>query len=324
MVRTQTTDFKENLEPYVRAMMGASGLTLEQAKTCVYFAIYTHHMGELAKAPTLNFQGPTATGKTSAMEQLTTLVCKPKVIKGRTFPTVRDELDKTTTALIDEADKIEGLEELLTYRYSRGNGTLTVNKIQPRGGYQPVNLDLFGATVVVRRTPFADTAFRGRVIVINTKSRRGDYEVTNVSGFEEVAMMIQVNGDRTSHRIKDTWEPVVAVARTIQDQEWLNYAEGEMRRETNLLKNNQGLEPHEAMIYVLQIHKRNVSSKVKVSALKDTLNTNYDLKLTASQIMDLCTGWGLNTSRPQGYPTVEIVPERIDDLVWELEENATD
>ena len=308
-----------NFDGYVKTITTASGLTEEQAKTCVYYTVCTYHLADLMKLPTFSFQGPAGTGKTSAMEQLRRIVKEPKPIQGRTYATVRDELTDATTALIDEADSLDRLEELLTSRHSKENGTFTVNHSNSQGGYQPKKHNIFGATIVCRRVPFADVAFRSRAIVIPTRHKRGKYTLNGVEGFGSKAMMTELKIQETSDRVEDTWEPLLAVARSLKDDEWLEYAEKEIEKQTMLMRQSQGIEPQEALVYTLKAFSRPGAVKVRISDIKQALKENFDVTLKVGQVMDICSQQGFRVVKPQGYPQVEVVRERIEELVEQFE-----
>ena len=60
---------------YVPALMGASGITKEQAKTCLYYAIASYLIPDKVKRmPLLTIMGPHGTGKTSLLKQLSKMV----------------------------------------------------------------------------------------------------------------------------------------------------------------------------------------------------------------------------------------------------------
>jgi len=97
---------------YVPAIMGASGITEEQAKTCLYYAVATYLIPNRLKImPILAIIGPLGTGKTSLLNQLLTMVNEPELILAESTPTLRDKLSKTTTACIKEGDTVD--EELI-------------------------------------------------------------------------------------------------------------------------------------------------------------------------------------------------------------------
>ncbi len=101
---------------YVPAIMKASGITFEQAKTCFYYAIATHFLpDELNIMPILAVIGPQGTGKSDLLTQLSTMVNKPNIIMAESIPTLRDNLHNTLTAIIDEGGDVH--EKYLIQRY---------------------------------------------------------------------------------------------------------------------------------------------------------------------------------------------------------------
>ncbi|MFC1992884.1 hypothetical protein ACFLV3_03635 [Chloroflexota bacterium] len=112
---------------YVPAIMGASGVTKEQAKTCLYYAVATYLIPEkISLMPLLTLIGPIGTGKTDLLTQLSKMVKEPKIISAKTMPVLRDKLTKTTTAIIDEAQSIMDEE-------------LNTEKIIPSLPHQPIH-----------------------------------------------------------------------------------------------------------------------------------------------------------------------------------------
>ena len=112
---------------YIPAIMGASGITKEQAKTCLYYAIATYKLSEkLKRMPLLEIIGSPGTGKSDLLTQLSRIANEPKYISAKTIPTLRDKLVDTTTAIIDEATIID--EELLIRRYGKKTGKISYKK----------------------------------------------------------------------------------------------------------------------------------------------------------------------------------------------------
>ena len=71
------------IEPYVSALIGASGISRHQAKTCFYYAVATHLLPEqLELMPILAIIGALGTGKSKLMAQLVKMVKQPKLIGG--------------------------------------------------------------------------------------------------------------------------------------------------------------------------------------------------------------------------------------------------
>lgn len=86
---------------YVPAIMGASGITKEQAKTCLYYAIATYLLPDKSNLiPLLVIMGPQGTGKSDLLRQIGRLVKEPKDVSVQTKAALRDKLHNTVTALI--------------------------------------------------------------------------------------------------------------------------------------------------------------------------------------------------------------------------------
>jgi hypothetical protein len=152
----------------IPAIMGASGITKEQAKTCLYYVMATHFLPDkLDIMPILAIIGPQGTGKTELLLQLGKMVNSPKVIKAKTYAVLRDKLGDTTTALLDDADKID--EEILINRYSKKDGVID-HKVNRGGSYWVMEkTNVFGATITTKREPFKDSAVTSRSIIVKTK-----------------------------------------------------------------------------------------------------------------------------------------------------------
>jgi hypothetical protein len=59
----------------IPAIMGASGITKEQARTCLYYALATYFLPDkLEIMPILAIIGPHGTGKTNLLKQLEKMV----------------------------------------------------------------------------------------------------------------------------------------------------------------------------------------------------------------------------------------------------------
>lgn len=219
---------------YIPAIMGASGITFEQAKTCFYYALATHFIPDkLGLIPILAIIGPHGTGKTSLLKQLAKLVNGPRDIEAESEATLRDSFGKAITALIDEGDN--AFERLLHRRYDK---TISVMDHEvPRGANYLVtkHTDTFGATIIGRREPFKDSAITSRSIIIKTIYKPGKYRIRN---FHRASACLSAFAEKidlepkSSQRIKDNWMPLQTIARYLKDTEWLEYSDKEIKRNT--------------------------------------------------------------------------------------------
>jgi hypothetical protein len=244
-------ELKRNaIEQAVSILQATSGLDFEQAKLAVYYAISTWKLPELGMFPILRLCGPPGTGKTSGMQQLASLCYQPRRISGKriTAAALRDELAEAPngTALIEEADETadpKGCEQLLAARYSRSTSKLEVKRAGKTSGWVDCSLNIFGATVVHYRTAFIDQATASRCITITTRYRDGNYKapmpydelVPRLKGLAGVTDLSEV-ADLGKGRVHDVWAPVLAIAVLCKDKSWLDWAGGQMEKETEDLR----------------------------------------------------------------------------------------
>jgi hypothetical protein len=133
---------------YVPAIMGASGITKEQAKTCFYYSIATFLLPEkINRFPLLMIMGPQGTGKSELLTQMGKMVNEPKNISAQTKAALRDKLHNTITSLIDEGGEID--EDLLIRRYDVETGTISYNKNYGGSAWFRKRANIFGATIIV-------------------------------------------------------------------------------------------------------------------------------------------------------------------------------
>ena len=137
---TTTTDIKidgARMQPFVQALLGASGITKEQAKIYLLYVLCTFRTG-LRIMPILAFIGMTGTGKSAVLDQMLFLVNAPTIATGTTYATVRNEMHNCGTYIIDEADRVseklillrtDGFLSKLTYNRGTGHGwkSVTIN-----------------------------------------------------------------------------------------------------------------------------------------------------------------------------------------------------
>lgn len=306
----------DKIQPYVDVMMQATGLEQEAASVCVYYALATYFISDFQKFPTLVFLGPAGTGKTAATEQMYQLCCDAKFICGRTPATIRDELSETPTAILDEADYISCLEDILTRRYSRTNSTQTINKAS-EVGYTKAKQDLFGATVLCCRKPFRDVAMRTRSIIIRTKSKPGHYKIKENCSLRKIAKKVELIPIETSQRMMDTWKPLISVAETLHDKAWTEWAYTEVVKESTQMGLAQEMEPSICLVYAFKA-LWNEKRTLRVSDVRHLLRDEFDTKLSVFQVLDLCQGMNVQVIKPQGYLQIKLNQEQLQGLLADV------
>src|SRR3990172_8658074 len=191
-----------DLQDFVSALKGASGITEDQARICVLYALCTFR-DDLTTIPILAVVGSTGTGKSSLVNQMTELVKNPTVATATTRATMRDEMAGCGTYLIHEGDKVS--EFLLQQRTDTSLSRVTHN-VGTGHGWEPRTSDIFGATIVARRNPFRDSAARNRAIVIRTRRNPSEYTVTQTGDLSGIFSQLKIEKVAIGFgRVRDTW-----------------------------------------------------------------------------------------------------------------------
>jgi hypothetical protein len=315
------------IKPYVKAMMGASGLNEFDAVTSVLFAIATHI--DLDQYPLLVYLGVAASGKSAAMKQLFPMCKEAKWVHGRTPAAHRNAL-KTgiRTAFIEEGDMINSAEliDLYTCRYSRQTATTQVNEPTLRG-YELHTYPILGATVMHRRVTLPDVGLRSRSIIIRTAYRLGTYQQTPIGDVSAVANRISgrirsntsESGDLD--RVAQTWAALVAISQELNMEDWRQECLNIQGQEAEVLLGGQGYEPSEAILRALDILSRDEVShnrkdtSVRISAIVAVVRDEFALNLKHTQITEEAQAKGFIEGVKNGYPIIKVTKERLDTLL---------
>jgi hypothetical protein len=320
--KSTKTEMARIIEPYITALIGASGISRHQAKTCFYYTVATFLISELLLMPILAIIGALGTGKSKLLAQLGKMVNQPKQIGAESQSTLRDELDGAVTALIDEGDRV--YEAYLQRRYARDTSQISYKLPIEDKGWRKADADIFGATIIVRRTPFTDPATKSRSVTINTKYNPGSYEVTEIDkeGIMKIAATVSL-ALTASQRIRDNWLPLQSIATLIGDGEWLEFSEKQIEKDTHAMMASQDFEPEEAIIAALKEQMLDtaggisVATDVRISELKGVLKHHYDLPLKSYQIKEICSGLGFKVVTTANYPTVKADIKLLEKLLAE-------
>jgi Cdc6-like AAA superfamily ATPase len=116
----------------IPALTNATGLTLNEAKTIVYWVIATYGLKKLDCFPPLVIYGPPETGKSTILKFVTQLV-NGHVISTTSRAEFRDQLVDNRIVCIEEGDEVD--EALILKRYSRESGQVHI-KVRGLSGYQ--------------------------------------------------------------------------------------------------------------------------------------------------------------------------------------------
>lgn len=290
----------------VESLESVSGLVREQAKTCIYYVVMTYLLDSYPDdylVPILCLQGNSGTGKSKAMHLLAKLVNQPTRLngKGKTFSEIGRSLNGVTTALIEEADfrqsRIE--TQLIQLRTTRQHINQVIN-IPPQ--QIPLPIVNFGATIVEKRVPFSDAAVRNRTITIKTTRREGDYrELSGVdidgTGLSRVADYARQNnaGMQVSDRVMECWRPLMEIASTLDDFDWVIYLDTEYQKARKMLAVGDQYESEDVLIKAV-IAAGGILENVRLKDIREELEHNFNLKWSTQKTHTTLTSLGFETS----------------------------
>jgi hypothetical protein len=322
-------ELPKEVQPYIKAMLGASGLREFDAITSVLFAIATHM--DLKEYPILTYLGARATGKSAAMKQLYPMCKDSKWIGGATFATHRDAVKDVRTVFVDEADLVDSnaqLIDLYTRRYLKETGTIDVNVRGNYGTWEQKSYDIFGATVMAKRTPISDVALRSRAITIHTAYQLESYDYTDVGSVSHIAASLagrveaelaQIGG---IDRVYQTWSSLLAIANQLGMSGWRKEAENIIVEEAEALAGGQGYEPSDAVLQVIDIRAREENNQrkdisIKISEIVPIVREEFALTLRPNQVEELAKAQGFEIGRSRGYRTIKVRKDLLDKLLPE-------
>ena len=309
------------LEPFVQALLGASGITEEQAMICLLYALCTYR-DDLEKMPVLAIRGMTGTGKSVLLSQMELFVDRPRRASGSTYATVREEMSKCHTYLVDEGDRIS--EQLLLCRSDINDSGITyMVPSRARGqGWKPNTVDVFGATILARRTPFHDSAVRNRAIVINTRNNPGKYEETIISDVDQIAKELKLEGIILgSGRIQDTWAPLLEIANTIDSPVYVETVNKAIEAEQIIFRSGQEYEPEAVVLHALDSLTWNeeegerIQKDIKLAELTSEANELGDVNIIKKQVEELLITMGFRVTFTHGVKYVREDVELLESLL---------
>jgi energy-coupling factor transporter ATP-binding protein EcfA2 len=292
---------------YADAITSACGLDTNQARTAVYWALATHAIDKLNIMPILAIFGGHGSGKSSLIACLQQIAHNPRHIDGKVSKAeLRDSLKLNTTALIEEGDEVD--ERQILKRYSRQTSATSVKRGSAATGWGSQQVDLFGATALHRRVPFADPAVDSRSITIRTAHKQGNFSAPTLDGIDLAAIAAQVDWSKMlgipDGRARDTWMPLFQAALACYDLEWMAYALGELNKAIQSLNQGQGCEPtHEVFSKLLQLGiDRNVWQLRQRITIKDIRKALKDdgVEMNSWQIGRLLRDLGLEVKTSGG------------------------
>jgi len=243
--------------PYIEAIMRASNLDINQAKTLVYYCVFTWCPNPEHK-PLLNLNGDTETGKNTLMTLIKNWCYRPVWIKAEniTAATLRDRLANSGTAFVEEADKIKDQKECETWlkmRYDNTSKSVPYRAQQAhwkKGNYNiMITANHFGYTILHTQNPFQSIELDRRIIridIIKDTSRSYGLPRTDLSNdiLKQIAGDIDWDSEvEGSGGAWDCWLPLMRVAGYLRDNGFVNYAFGCIEAKTEESNLSKVFEP---------------------------------------------------------------------------------
>lgn len=298
------------LAPYENALRLANpGINQIEARTIVYWALSTYY--DFDPKPILLIYKSFGCGKSDLLSTILPMVKVGEWVEGDTSATIRDQLTRCATAIFDEKDWIP--EKLLNKRFKKSNSGIIINRALQGVVFTPESLDINGWTVVAARKPFKDVALMSRCLVISPRFvENPDARVTDAGSLRPIVDQLgQVEQLPSEGRAMQVWRPLAAVAGRFNDMEWINYASTNLTSDMEEQDLGRQYEPEEAVVGALEICKNNTNIMlhehwIKISDIKRTANTEYDMNLKPQQVATILHRGGHEVSTIDGYKAVKV------------------
>jgi len=332
--------YKQQLQPYVDAMLGVSGLTIMQAKTAVYYGILTYRYGGFPNlVPILHYLGATGTGKSWAIDQMEKFINAPIRVPGSTYTDLGLGLDKAGVAIVEEGDKFSDIkcEYLLQQRCVKTQRKQVIH-VPPAQGAQEI--DIFGCTIIHRRVSFSDTATRNRSITIKTRKKEGSYHKRDVDQgrFAEIASQLDLENfpvkgvftPQGSDRITDAWYPLIAIADACCDDGYLHYVGGEIAKSLAVFMD--GEEPDDIALKALLsayqpplysgstdavVRNPDYTKNIRLKDITQSCKDNLMINKSSQSLKIVLTDMGFEFKFYKGHDWLKANPELLRQLCQE-------
>ncbi|MFC1938605.1 hypothetical protein ACFLWM_00405 [Chloroflexota bacterium] len=298
------------LQPYEYALRLANpGINQMEARTIVYWALSTYH--DFDPKPILLIYRSFGCGKSDLLSTILPMVKDGNWIGGDTTATIRDQLRHCTTAFFDEKDWMP--EKLLNRRFKKSNSGILINRAVGGVVFTPEPLDINGWTVVAGRKPFKDVALMSRCLIISPRFvENPDARVTDAGSLRPIVdelghvELLQCEG-----RAMQVWRPLTTLAFKFNDMEWLSYAGSNLDSYMEEQDLGREYEPEEAVVGALEICRNNTNAMlhehwIKISDIKRTANTEYDMNLKPQQVASILHRAEREVSTIDGYKVVRV------------------
>jgi len=264
----------------------ATGHDAYTRRKLAYYAVSTHYIRDFDPFPGLAIYGAPATGKTATLNILKAACGQVVTITGETtsdaaLKACMKEANQGTL-IIEEADSVtdRDIENILVTRYTRASAD--VKKMVSDGKEWRLEASAtFGATIVHRRNLLRDPAMLRRVITVQTKRKQGTYlQVTDQTHTETFTQYKRLFGFHPTWpkvtnewdvqpAILDCYKPLIALAKLIEDSDFLGELVKEMTgASSRLIEEENYLDPQVLLKVLITL----VSNKIKTNVTTSRIN----------------------------------------------------
>ena len=305
------------------------GLSQNWAKTCIYYCMATHHLSIINWMPVLSIVAQKGSGKSQLIRVLKQLCHKPYPISCHSRMTgtaLRNELHKAvdSTAVIEEGDlfpRRSTLEGFLISRVSRSTAELPVTQqkeIKSGMVWNAAKINIFGATILHDRHEFNDLATERRTIIVPIKRQRGNtffkpddafLKGVSLPSFSYGNIPVIFQAPEIEDAPKDTWEPLIRIAESLCDDEWLPWAWDKVTEMGDKLADGQQYEL-ETVAFKGVINGFNdkagmlvVKEPLSLSAVTNFIKKEYDPFIHPKTVATKLRSMGLKNIRNVGGDT---------------------
>lgn len=197
------------------------------------------------------------------------------------------------------------------------------------GGWVMEPYNIFGATVMAKRTSIGDVALRSRAIIIRTVYREENYSYTQIRDVSLIASGVagkvkqRLSEIGEIDRVYQTWSAPLAIAQELDMPAWRGKCIEIQAKEAEAMKGGRGYEPSEAILQAIDIssrdsvsHKR-VDKSVRISDIVRVVKEEFAIPLKPTQVKEEAEAKGFEAGSTGGYPTIKVSKELLDTLLPE-------
>jgi hypothetical protein len=333
--------FLKLINPHINALMKASNIDKNKAKTLFYYCMMTWALNEdIHKKPILLITGESGTGKNELMELMynwclhekkDSKKSRPEWIKGDqiTEAQLRDELADTTTAFIEEGDKAKVLKDAENWyklRYDETSRQKSYRKYSLNKYMKSVYTDEmrnhFGFTVIHAQNPFQTPEFQRRTITVNIeKDETKTYKKSPVV-LDPIISDICHEKIHWSSKLEfnlsgsawDCWEPFLRIATFLDDKKYIEYVFDSIKLKKDEDDSNKFFEPkYVVLAEIIPIYLKRLKgnkNKIAITELRDLVKKR-DANLNEMQISKHARNWGFETYRPGGRTNIKVINKKV-------------